>query len=36
MANFVLQHRIIVNFHAEAEQIDTTRIVKELLETVEE
>ena len=36
LAHPVLRHRIIVNFHAEAERIDTTRIINWLLETVPE
>jgi MoxR-like ATPase len=32
----VLRHRILINFHAEAERIDTTTIIKKLLEAVPE
>ena len=34
LAHPVLRHRIIVNFHAEAERIDTTQIINMLLEAV--
>ncbi|NOZ24328.1 MAG: MoxR family ATPase [Planctomycetes bacterium] len=36
VAHPVLKHRIIVNFHAEAEGIDSTQIIDRLLETVKE
>jgi len=36
LAHPVLRHRIIVNFHAEAERIDTTQIINMLLEAVRE
>jgi MoxR-like ATPase len=36
LAHPVLRHRIIVNFHAEAERVDTTHIIDKLLETVPE
>ena len=34
LAHPVMRHRIIVNFHAQAERIDTTRIIDRLLDTV--
>jgi MoxR-like ATPase len=34
LAHPVLRHRIIVNFHAEAERVDTTQIINMLLEAV--
>jgi MoxR-like ATPase len=34
LAHPVLRHRIIVNFHAEAERVDTTQIIDRLLEAV--
>ena len=34
LAHPILRHRIIVNFHAEAERIDTTYIIDKLLEAV--
>ncbi|MEW6357623.1 MAG: MoxR family ATPase [Planctomycetota bacterium] len=36
VAHPVLKHRIIVNFHAEAEGVDSTRIVDQLLAAVKE
>ncbi len=36
LAHPVLRHRIIVNFHAEAERVDTTQIIDRLLEAVPE
>ncbi|MBW1764475.1 MAG: MoxR family ATPase [Deltaproteobacteria bacterium] len=36
LAHPVLRHRIIVNFHAEAERIDTTQIIDKLLDAVPE
>jgi MoxR-like ATPase len=36
LAHPVLRHRIIVNFHAEAERVDTTQIINMLLEAVPE
>jgi MoxR-like ATPase len=36
LAHPVMRHRIIVNFHAEAERIDTTHVINRLLETVPE
>jgi MoxR-like ATPase len=36
LAHPVLRHRIIVNFHAEAERVDTTQIINWLLEKVPE
>ena len=36
LAHPVLRHRIIVNFHAEAERVDTTQIIDMLLEAVPE
>ena len=34
MAHPVMRHRIIVNFHAQAEHIDTTHVIDRLLDTV--
>jgi MoxR-like ATPase len=34
LAHPVMRHRIIVNFHAHAERIDTSHIIDRLLETV--
>ena len=36
LAHPVLRHRIVVNFHAEAERVDTTQIIDMLLEAVPE
>ena len=36
LAHPVLRHRILLNFHAEAERIDTTRVIHKLLEVVPE
>jgi MoxR-like ATPase len=36
VAHPTLKHRIIVNFHAEAEGIDSTRIIELLLDSVKE
>jgi len=36
LAHPVMRHRIIVNFHAEAERIDTTHVINRLLEAVPE
>ena len=34
LAHPVLRHRIIVNFHAHAERIDTSHVIDRLLEAV--
>ncbi|MDJ0783302.1 MAG: MoxR family ATPase [Desulfosarcinaceae bacterium] len=34
LAHPVMRHRIIVNFHAQAERIDTTHVIDRLLETI--
>ncbi len=36
VASAVLRHRILTNFHAEAEGIDSNAVIEQLLETVEE
>lgn len=36
IAHPVLRHRILLNFHAEAERIDTTHVINKLLEVVPE
>jgi MoxR-like ATPase len=36
LAHPVLRHRIIVNFHAEAERVDTTQVIDRLLEALPE
>ncbi len=34
LAQPVMRHRIIVNFHAQAERVDTTHVIDRLLDTV--
>ena len=34
LAHAVMRHRIIVNFHAQAERIDTTEVIDRLLDTI--
>ena len=36
LAHPVMRHRILLNFHAEAERIDTTQVINKLLEVVPE